>query len=732
MNFWARYQGLGVRAHSTSLKRIEGNPWTLIVFHELAQSEAQNAERILLFAALAVAYLIIASAFVLSIPREPITTTWVWPSPTRKGEYLHVILVVVMIVPAFYSLIFKLEQATLILTAAVIIPTLTLTAAIFRLKKRNELVLAVSAILFVVTVFGQVTATPRPAIRMLFLISAILALLSLPHSERWLSQSKKPSTLNVLALLCSVMLMFAGILPCVAFFKVAYDYQASLLTRRWQIQTIEALATREDRVKEQYRSIPLANDKTSGSSEIGDEWLFLRRRLDETADRYDTVAFNLQDRTLSENSIANIRGECEQDVPPSLLATIAGRIPYGKGTVTHSFSQIKESVDGRWRWCREGNSRIRLEPNVQSSNENDSYYNLPATRAFVKATAGDSVFLYPTMVSELPRLGPSWIAAAITFLVAWWLAYKWVRPTLRLMFLEDEDDEDEEVEALPLVALQADTEFNADTILLTADPREASRYFKARPGTYVLDFVDVLRGTSVNYRLINQPLVVIDHFDYQIGTADADTKRLETLEGLRFAKPGGHLALLASTDPKFYFRESNPDAVIESARAVRWSRCLHNFNTVRQTPAESPTDDDYSLIWQASTPAEKAALDQLARDELANPQNWGALEQLQRRDLITGWPLRFKDEKFEKYVRKVASGPERRSWQQLDTSGVWEGIRMTAVVVVLGLLAAIFFFRQQTYLSYIATGLSILTPLSKLLSEARSLPLLLGFGGKKE
>jgi hypothetical protein len=727
LNFWARYQGLGMRVHSTPLTGIAGSSWTLVVFHELFQNEAQNAERIALFAVLALAYFVIVCIMVLSIPIESVTPTWIWPSDERKGAYLHLILAVLLIVPAFYFLIFELEEVTPILIAAFVIPLLTLAAAIFKLKNRKGLILAVSTMPVLAGLLGSIVVPSRSALLLLFLISAALSFVSVTEVETWLGKLRRPSTSSSFALLSALLLMISGILPCTAFFKVAYDYQASLLTRRWQMQTIEALATREARVKDQYRMIPLTSNDASGPDETS-RWLFLRRRLEETTDRYDTVPFNLQGRSLSESSFTNIVGTCEIDLPPRLLTAIAGRIPYGKGTLTHSFSQISNSADGKWRWCRESDRRIRLAPGAQSRNDDDPYYNLPATRAFIKAATGDSVFLYPTVISEWPRLGPwSMLAAATAFLAAWWLAYVWIKPTLQLMFRKDPP-----ADPLPELSLDRNTTFDNDMILLAADPREASAYFRKRLGTHVVDFADVLRGTPVDYRSITMPHVVIDHFDHQLGSAKADASRLEVLEGLLFADPARRLLLLSSTDPKFFFKESNADAAIAPEDALRWSRCLHNFKTVQLARHDQPRDGEYRLIWQASTASEKAALYQLARDGLANPQNTDALRHLQLRGLIAGWPLEIRDAHFADYVKRVAGYAERKSWQKQDSSGIWEGIRLTVVVVLLGMLAAVLFFNQQTYLSYIVTGLSVLTPLSKLLTEVKTLPLLLGFGGKKE
>jgi hypothetical protein len=48
--------------------------------------------------------------------------------------------------------------------------------------------------------------------------------------------------------------------------------------------------------------------------------------------------------------------------------------------------------------------------------------------------------------------------------------------------------------------------------------------------------------------------------------------------------------------------------------------------------------------------------------------------------------------------------------------------------VLLGVLGAALFYSQQSVLGLVATGVGVLTPLTKLLSEANSFRSLLGFG----
>jgi hypothetical protein len=104
------------------------------------------------------------------------------------------------------------------------------------------------------------------------------------------------------------------------------------------------------------------------------------------------------------------------------------------------------------------------------------------------------------------------------------------------------------------------------------------------------------------------------------------------------------------------------------------------------------------------------------------------LHQLQLRGLITGMPFTFTDPGLEAFVSQSISGRDRKAWKRLDSTSVWDGIRLMFIVLIFGVAAVALFFSQQSVLGLVATGLGVLTPLTKLLSEANSFRSLLGFG----
>jgi hypothetical protein len=59
-------------------------------------------------------------------------------------------------------------------------------------------------------------------------------------------------------------------------------------------------------------------------------------------------------------------------------------------------------------------------------------------------------------------------------------------------------------------------------------------------------------------------------------------------------------------------------------------------------------------------------------------------------------------------------------------ASAWDGIRLMFVVLLFGAGAALFFLNQQSVLGLVMTGVGIMAPVTKLLSEMQSFRSLVG------
>jgi len=162
----------------------------------------------------------------------------------------------------------------------------------------------------------------------------------------------------------------------------------------------------------------------------------------------------------------------------------------------------------------------------------------------------------------------------------------------------------------------------------------------------------------------------------------------------------------------------------------RWARVFSSFGfrRMRLRPLEpsDATTDYQRAVWAACTAPERVALYQLAHDGWINPKNGAAIEQLQRRGVITGIPFRFVDPELGACVLQTVGTTDRQTWVMLDMASAWDGIRLMFVVLLFGAGAALLFLNQQSVLGLVMTGVGIMAPITKLLSEMQSFRSLVG------
>jgi len=733
-NLSAQYEGGDYRLFIKPLLSIQDCPWSLIVFHNSTEDSQLNLERIELFAWLTLFYFALLVVLLMLLPHAGRPPTWVWPRVNKRGDYVVVTIGLFLIAPAFYFLIFQAGTPGAILLAGFLIPILSIGIGILKLKSKENIIKALALLILIVGLLHLYLTNqdPRPFISLLCILWIAIAifLMSLPRLSRFINTFQKPSLENSFAALCALMLVLTGILPCVAFFKVAYDFHEELATRREQIQTIAALKVREDRVKARYAGLKLMPEADTSRTDVG-KWLFIRRRLEDLTDRYDTEFLNLASgQIFTKANARNLRTDCE-DTLPEKLVLLASIVPSSGGTLTRRLSEpITEN--SMWDWCREASNRLRLQQRSEIAASDRIAYSLPLTRALLKSVKDDSSFLYTDLVSELPILRPwNWLLAGLAFVIGFVVTTHWIKPTLSQMFLLKIRPR----AALPEISLNELTAISGNMILLGFDDAFTADVLRRRPDVFVIDYDDISAGASVEYASIKEPVVAIQHFDHHFGDEEADRKKLHMLEKLATLNPHKYVLITTTIDPVYHFgagpdlgNQESLESLGPGQRLSRWWRVLLAFKRMRLAGSQScETIEQGRLLWSTCSTAERVALYQLAHDGWVNPRNKAALDQLQLRGLIRDIPFRFDDDGLRKFVSHAVSAQDRKAWERKDNASLWDGIRLMFVVVGIGILAAVLFFNQQSALGYILTGVGVLTPITKLLSEAQSFRALLGF-----
>jgi hypothetical protein len=725
----ARYLGLDHRLFVTPLTTLNDNPWSLIVFHDLAAGAAQHFERIVLFAVLALIYFVVLAVALMVAPATRGPRDWAWPREENRGAYLHLTLTLLLVAPPLYLLMFATSRPATVLLVAALIPALALAMGALKVRPVHRLLPTAACVALFTTLVGIVATEPQSKGYLSALAVGILApvgLLCVPRFSERLARPRWPSLTASYASVWAATLAVVAVLPCIGFFRVAYDYHGNLSTRRQQVQTMAALAGREERVKAEYSTRELTLDAGEADADVA-RWLFVRRRLEETLDRYDAVLLNPDSGQLFSANTAlrpAARDDCDDGLSPYVRA-LATLDPSGDAANART---LTAPVSGRsiWSWCREGSNRLRLSSRTVLAAANRDAMSLPPTRALLKSVNGDPIFLHGELLSELPVLEAWWLPVPMFALLATaGLTYLWVKPTIRHMFLLDVPG----VDPLPAMVLDRHMDLSRNLILLTLEPARLRETLKDRRDLWFIDVAGVLSGKEGADAEL-QPVeefertFVLVHFDYWRESFEANAIKLELLERLAMRYPKSPVVIVSGSDPD-YFAGGGFD---RSGRSMeRWPVALGGFPRVRILDWSESTPDVARRAWVSCTTAERIALHQLAHDAWVNPKNGEALHQLQRRGLVGGRPLRIVDPALEAFVAHSVDAREQQAWSKNDTSA-WDGIRLMFVVVLLGVLGAALFYSQQSVLGLVATGVGVLTPLTKLLSEANSFRSLLGFG----
>jgi hypothetical protein len=658
---------------------------------------------------------------------------WIWPRNTRRIHYIQLTLALLLIAPAFYFLIFRIARPGAILVTAFAIPVICLAMAISKLKFRDPVIVKLAVVTPLVGVLtAWIDGEINLNIAFFIWIAVIVYMTTSPwvtdflekHAKSFLEKRATFSVNNCFAALCATSIMLAGALPCVAFFKVAYDFQEDVSTRRYQLQTISALKAREERVKVRYAKLNFLSGTEAGFD--AGKWLFIRRRLEQFTDRYDIEFLNLASgqlyyRGAGADESSGSDTDCVDRLPSSLVE-LTSLIPSSTSTLTRKVG-APELVSSTWTWSREGSNRIRLRERNGSQGCSGKNVTSPVTMTLMKSVTGDPIFLYPNLVSELPKLRPGswyWIGFALALAITIAL----MRPTLRKMFLI----ELKSINSLRQLAIRTSTSVNEDLILLGFDEiRQAAGVLSQRKDVFVMDLADLASSGAVDVKTI-RPIILIKNIDHRLGEPEIDRKKLEILERIRSTSSSKKLVIVSTIDPVYYFRarsgfasSQSPESGVNESDLYRWSRLLVDFNRKLLTGTSSADPRERArLIWSSCSTQERVVLYQLAHDGWVNHKNSAAIEELQLRGIIKGIPFHFKNGALRQFVLEISSR-EARTLEKEQIASTWEGIRLSLFVVLLGLFSVFVFSNQQTALFYIATGTGILATLSRLFTEAQGL-----------
>jgi hypothetical protein len=749
------YQGEDYDVFVTPFQSIHGCPWTLVVFSNLTVLGEKSLDRILLAALLCIAYfllLILVTAGVrVLLPCRQLA----WPTEDRRKRYLHIAIVLLLVCVLSFTLSFRLSPVMLMI-AAMAIPITAIAFCIVALQGAGKAIrwtaLACGgvalAIMIVPLVLKDLSRGNWLNVLILALIMAAYATLGVKSTRRYSSVLPSPSLRTTYSLACFMLLVVVAGIPCLAFFKLSFDYDETLATKRQQLLTLDALRRREARVLADYLSVKVSDsDSNESLADDVDKWLFLRRRL-------QAPQLDLYDRAFRSQSAGQIISAHDSHPWPQWWTSfVRDEIP------RHADSLVPLTSDdciagSEWQWNRSADNLLHIRTMsaaVLSKDPRDPCEhrraggtgsastfakNSPEILALQKLVAHDPTFLVQDLTYTFDVLRPEDFLTRTGLLITGLLAAVFfsMRSTLTNMFLLKWDMQElqpgsDKYDGLHLSQWSTSTlkdavKANGNSILvgLPGTGKTAS-LGNAAAGVHVVDVVSTVKKPIPSF---SRKTVVVDHFEHLMSDPKALQWKLTLLETLLASAE--RVVVLTTIDPVF-FLNSTGDEITENAEnplaeadVVRWARVLNKFRLYR-LEGEKPTMAPqfyYRLLWSSCTWSEKVSLLGLAEDRWPNHKNFEALHHLWNRGIVELSPtFRLEDRDFANFVSGSVTSPERRVWKLHDASGIWDGLRTMLIILLLGGVAAVLFFSQKDVLGIVAGAAGALTAATKVISDLR-------------
>lgn len=745
------YLGVEHRAFVTPMSAMEDCPWTLVTFRDMTLLQAQIVERMTLFGILSIWYLAVMGVIALATPLPSYPPRVFWPTRARVGRYRHMSLVLALIVYAYYRLTFLLSGPAILL-GAVVVPAGSIALVILFLRTRDRSILVGVLIVWAALVVhyameGGGIAPWQKLVWASVMCGAALSLCFRSMTSGFCGRWIRPvagagkmwrrfagATARIArvwdvslsySLVVLGLLILAGALPCIGFFRIAYDYGQYQFTRRAAMSTAAAVEQRACRVSAQYDSVQFSSPPAADAElERTARWLFLRRRLErENLDRYDGVFLGSNSGMIRAPKLPGGGSPEAASVSDSatwlsaMLDGVAARLPVWYVPREPSFGGSSGCLSASWTPQREGLNRLRLRLDTAGGEVVS-----PELVGLKQYLARDSLHISQDLQANLDYLprAPFLDTAVLIGIAAFFL----LRATIRRLFLMDfkADKPWQEIQLTP------DLKIDQNLILIGLPFSGKTLAFKDRLDLHLIDLAAVLRGDLVSGRPVAQPVVVLDHFAYGCNDAESNRRKLELLERFVF-KEGKTVVILTTIDPLFYVEAGTGvgarpslDALAPGEVVDRWTKALIKFTTMRVVggaPVE-PSLSYYRVLWSTCTKRERMALYQLANEGWANCQNLAALKHLVRRGLIETRPeFRIADEDFRGFILEWVSSEDQREWERQDEISVWDGLK-AALYVSVGLsVAAIALLYGQQAMGYVVAGVSAITPVIKTISDLR-------------
>lgn len=524
------------RTHSLMIAPVDWSPgWSLIVFRDKQPLRTLYLQVLTLAAALFLFYMVILlvvfAVFYLVRTSANRRDEWIWPSPNSLKTYYRSIVVTLLFCAAALIWILVTKGGWTVLWVSVT-AFVGIAGFLLRLKR------------------GWVSQT-----------------VNLVAQEMRIERSFGYARAYIANLVLLVVLV--GILPSIAFFKVAYESEMLLFIRHTQIKLAQGLKDRERRITDQYsarRAVDnpgpflLANEKLANS--------IIDKRKREPNDVYGAFLYGTH---FDYGTGSGIQDDCGKSVKGASLGPVqrffASLVPFYNQTSVELLEFTSDcSDDNSWRWFGATDLTLQVPKNPNR---------------------GESTLYVQTPLSQYKR--PSlWTPSSLLLILAFMLLLSVLllltRFIVRKVYLLD-------FEERSFKLVRADSLAGAsENLLVVLNARGFSVTSLPRNGN--LHWID-LQQMPVPLDGFESKIpptaraIVVDHFEHGITDLSVGGQALDLVE--RLLSGGLCVVLLSAEEPSAYRWTQLPsnDIHIED----RWAELAGRFTKVYFT--ESCCRDEF-------------------------------------------------------------------------------------------------------------------------------------------
>ena len=774
------YAGRTQRAYLTSfpLPRLasQGNAF-LVVFREGEGPVTLNLAIILVCSILLGAYFLFLTALAglhLSL-RTPLqwiyAPTFIWPGHEYAIAYVRLFCANVLLFFLYVLAYSRLYEAPLLLLTAevVILCVLFGYASLFYsprfLFHLGITLMSIAALALLALGFSYLLLGPALLEwKALFFVLGAAGFFAFFVSGQW-SWTKRLSNGRTAARLFDVvqahftggyalaavsMLACLALVPCLGFFKYAYDAVSEISLKHDQAVLSQSLLERRDRIRSYYETL-LAPEIAS-------------RRMQEVWDRYDKGFYQIScEPNLSYVSSDDCTDNRETS-KPSFTDWLNDRIEKQIARATLTFPSNET-----------GSEMSRL--GVASTNDADAW-----ERSWREVTPTYFRLRWKP-ASRLPNLVvassyPKWngmTVGAFGYLVLFLAGLVfWLTRLTRQIFLTKV----ESAPAIRTVDWRAVSDIKTNYLVIGRAQSGKTERLRALSGldrdawrNLRTEVAAMIKGQEQPNSSRRGSLMILDHFEFNIRDRACNLARLELIESLLY-DAHCRLVIVSTVDPLYFLTEEASKVLSdgkdpEEARRLvdRWARVLSNFTKVNLASPKTeeflqkvgqvaelsshhaqfaawtfdectgtallrrlglgllsefqnrpPATRDqlveivldragayYHVLWSGLTAAERLVLYQLALDGWANPKNTPAIQQLERKQLICRAPMyRVMNNSFRRFIQSTEHAAEIAEWERYEQQSTWKAFRFVIIAVVIG--AGVWLLYAQAQLFQIGTG----------------------------